>query len=153
MTELEIYSEMANIVLNLLQVKRIASPINQNYGYNHIIDHLYETIDIGINKLPIDVMTLNQFVKLVMDTRRFKPMQNNKIHIFKQFKDCTVIFHNPLDLNDFICIFDSNEIKTISDGYKTITYTENYNSMIRDGICAYFKECVDIIFHNQKKGK
>lgn len=151
MTELEIYNEMANIILYLLKLKRLSSPIDPNDSYAYTIEQLYKVIDDTINNLPINVITLNQFVKLVKDAHRFKPIQNNSISIYKHFNNEILFSCSDNFGMKTMIIFDDKEIKTIGSTYITYPYSEEYDHVIRNGLTLYFKRCVDLVFRNKKR--
>lgn len=151
MTDLEIYNEMANIILYLLKLKRLESPINPNNDYTDTIEQLYEVIDDTITNLPINVITLNQFVKLVKDAHRFKPIQNNSISIYKHFNNEILFSCSDNFSLKIMIIFDNKEIKTIGNRYTTYPYSEEYDHIIRNGLILYFKKCVDLVFIDNKR--
>lgn len=138
-------------ILYLLKLKRLSSPIDPNVNYTHTIEQLYEVIDDTINNLPINTITLNQFVKLVKDAHRFKPVQNNSISIYKHCNN-EILFSCSDNFGLKIMItFDDKEIKTIGNMCMMYPYSKEYDRIIRNGLNIYFKKCVDIVFRVKKR--
>lgn len=152
--EMDSYESFVNIVLSLLELSKCHRK-NIKHGIRTIDENtseiVFKLINDTMDKMPITATTLNQFVKIVKDSRRFKPMQNNSIKIIIQYNSTMIAFNDNVGITNNMIVFDNKEIKYIYESEYQYPYSEGYNYLIRNALKIYFKKCVDIILSKNKK--
>lgn len=152
--EIDSYETFVNIVLSLLELSKYHRK-NIKHGIRTIdedtLEMVFKLINDTMDEIPITATTLNQFVKIVKDSKRFKPMQNNSIKIIIEYNSTMIILNDNVGITNNMIVFNNKEIKYIYESEYQYPYSERYEYLIRNALKIYFKKCVDIIRSRNKK--